>query len=94
MKRIVLKIVVALLVAAGVFYIGDYAVLRYRIARNQSPYGSVIVNVYYAVPQKNGRMEYDFQSSQAEVCVNSIFPHAGHAACWYLRRQSDRQVQL
>jgi hypothetical protein len=94
MKRIVFKVLVAMLGAAGVFYIGDYAVLRYRIARNLAPYGSVTVNVYYAVPQKDGKMEYDFQSSQPEVCVNSIFPHAGYAACWYLRRHSDQQIQL
>jgi hypothetical protein len=94
MKRIVFKVVVALLGAAGVFYIGDYAVLRFRIARNRAPYGSVTVNVYYAVPQKNGKMEYDFQSSQSEVCVNSIFPHAGYLPCWYLRRHSDKQIQL
>jgi hypothetical protein len=94
MKRVVFKVVIALLGAAGLFYIGDYAVLRYRIARNLTPYGSVTVNVYYAVPQKNGRMEYDFGSSQAEVCVNSVFPQAGYAPCWYLRRRSDQQVQL
>jgi len=94
MKRIVLKTVIALLGAAGSFYIGDYAVLRYRIARNLAPYGSVTVNVYYAVPQKNGKMEYDFQSSQPEVCVNSVFPHVGYAPCWYLRRHSDQQIQL
>ena len=94
MKRIVFKVVIALLGAAALFYIGDYAVLRYRIASNRAPYGSVTVNVYYAVPQKNGRMEYDFQSSQAEACVNSVFPHAGYAPCWYLRRHSDQPVQL
>lgn len=94
MKRSVFKVVVALLGTAGVFYIGDYAVLRYRIARNLSPYGSVTVDVYYAVPQKNGKMEYDFQSSQPEVCVNSVFSHAGYAPCWYLRRHSDKQIRL
>jgi len=94
MKRIVFKLVIALLGAAGLFYIADYAVLRYRIARNRAAYGSVTVNVYYAVPQKNGKMEYDFQSSQAESCVNSVFPHAGYAPCWYLRRHSDQPVQL
>lgn len=94
MKRIVVKTVIALLGAAGSFYIGDYAVLRYRIVRNRAPYGSVTVNVYYAVPQKNGKMEYDFQSSQPEVCVNSVFPHAGYGPCWYLRRHSDQQIQL
>jgi hypothetical protein len=94
MKRVIFQIVGALLGAAGLVYIGDYAVLRYRIARNLSPYGSVTVNVYYAVPQKNGKMEYDFQSSQPEVCVNSVFSHAGYAPCWYLRRQSDKQIQL
>jgi len=94
MKRVIFKIAGALLGAAGLFYIGDYAVLRYRIARNLTPYGSVTVNVYYAVPQKNGRMEYDFGSSQPEACVNSILPHAGYAACWYLRRHSDQPIQL
>ena len=94
MKRIVLKTVIALLGAAGSFYIGDSAVLHYRIARNRSPFGSVTVNVYYAVPQKNGRMEYDFGSSRPEACVNSVFPHAGYAPCWYLRRHSDQPVQL
>jgi hypothetical protein len=94
MKRIVLKTVIALLGAAGSFYIGDYAVLRCRIVRNRAPYGSVTVNVYYAVPQKNGKMEYDFQSSQPEVCVNSVLPHVGYAPCWYLRRHSDQQIQL
>jgi hypothetical protein len=94
MKRIVFKVLVALLGTAGVFYIGDYAVLRYRIVRNRAPFGSVTVNVYYAVPQKNGKMEYDFQSSQAEACVNAVFPHAGHAPCWYLRKHSDKQIQL
>jgi hypothetical protein len=94
MKRTVFKVVVVLLGAAGVFYIGDDAVLRYRIARKLTPYDSVTVNVFYAVPQKNGKTEYDFQSSQPEVCVNTIFPHAGCSPCWYLRRHSDKQIQL
>lgn len=94
MKRIVLRALVGLLVVAGVIYLGDYAVLRYRIFRNQAPYGTVTVNAYYAVPQKTGKMEYDFDSTQQQTCVNSLFPHMSYAPCWYLRKHTDKQIQL
>src|SRR5215831_16366230 len=74
MKKIIFKSLAALLCAAGLLYLGDYALLRYRMACNWTPYDSVTVQVYYAVPQKTGKMEYDFQSSQQETCVISLFP--------------------
>ena len=55
---------------------------------------NVTVNAYYAVPQKTGKMEYDFQSSQQETCVSALLPHMGYTPCWYLRRQTDKQIQL
>lgn len=94
MKRLLLKVLVALVAAGIPIYAGDYVVLRYRVAKNLSPYDSVTVNSYYAVPQKTGKMEYDFQSSQQETCVNALFPHMGYAPCWYLRRHTDKQIQL
>lgn len=94
MKRIVLKVLIVLLVAAGLLYAVDYGILRYRIARNAAPYGSVTVQVYYAVPQKTGKMEYDFQSSQQETCANSLLPHMGYLPCWYARKHTDKKIQL
>jgi hypothetical protein len=93
-KRIALRTGVILLGIAVVLYLADYALLRYRIVRNLAPYGNVTVNVYYAVPQKTGRTEYDFDSAQQETCVNSVLPHMGYAPCWYLRKHSDKQIKL
>jgi hypothetical protein len=94
MKKIIFKSLVALLCTVGFLYVGDYAVLRCRIARNWMPYDTVTVQVYYAVPQKTGKMEYDFQSSQPETCVTALFPHLGHLPCWYARKHTDREIKL
>lgn len=94
MKHLLLKVLVALASASILTYAGDYTVFRYRVARNLSPYDGVTVNAYYAVPQKTGKMEYDFQSSQQLTCVNALFPHMGYTPCWYLRRHTDKQIQL
>ena len=68
-KSIALKTGVILLGIVVVLYLADYPELRFRIFRNQAPYGSVTVNVYYAVPQKTRKMEYDFRFSAAgNVC--------------------------
>lgn len=83
------------LAAAGILaYAADLAILRLRIWRNLDPYGNVTVQVYYAIPQKSGKMEYDFQSTQQETCVNSIFPHLGYRPCWYARKHPDKEIQL
>jgi hypothetical protein len=94
MKRIILKALLGMLIAAAVLYLGDYAMFRYRVARNLSPYGNVTVMRYYAVPLKTGKMEYDFQSSQQETCANSLFPHMGYLSYWYARKHTDREIKL
>ena len=94
MKKILFKSLVAFLGSVGLLYLGDYTLLRYRIARNWMPYDTVTVQVYYAVPQKTGKMEYDPQSSQQETCLTSLFPHIGHLPCWYARKHTDREIKL
>jgi hypothetical protein len=47
-----------LLIVAGaalLAYVADLAIFRYRVATNRNAYGSVTVNHYYAVLQKNGK---------------------------------------
>jgi hypothetical protein len=94
MKRLLIQGLLGLVCAAILLYAGDYVVFRYRMARNLSPYDTITVNAYYAVPQKTGKMEYDFQSSQPQTCINALFPHMRYAPCWYLRRHTDKQIQL
>jgi hypothetical protein len=94
MRRVISRALVGLIAAGAPAYAADYAILRFRIWRKLDPYGSVTVQVYYAVPQKNGKMEYDFQSSEEETCVKSIFPHLGNRPCWYARTHRDREINL
>jgi hypothetical protein len=94
MKRVIAQALVGLIAAGVLAYAGDYAILRFRIWHKLDAYGSVSVQVYYAVPQKNGKTEYDFQSSKEETCVKSIFPHLGDRPCWYARTHRDREINL
>ena len=82
------------LIFLGVVYAGDYIQLRYRIAKNRSPYGVVRIRRYYDVTMKNGKPEFYFDQPTEQTCVNSLFPHAGFAPCWYLRRRPTQEVKM
>ena len=85
---------VAVVLTAAVLYAGDYLVLRYRIARNQSPFGTVTVRPYYAMPRKDHKVEFLFQDPEDDTCVNALFPHLGDSPCWYLSRNRDKRVDM
>jgi len=72
----------------------DYAVLRAREATNRNPYGSVVVNHYTAVLQKNGKTTLTFDPPQPWTCVNSLFPHQGWLPCWYLSSHRDQRTDI
>jgi hypothetical protein len=80
-------------------YAADYAALRLRAAypRFGSAYDSVQVERLYAIPLKNGRIEYELDARQPEVtviCVRAIFPHQGYPPCWYVRRNSQKPIPM
>ena len=93
-KKIVTRLLAGVLLAAILVYGTDYALLRYRIATGQHPYGTVTVQFYYAIYEKNGKTEYDFQPPQPETCVNSIFRHSGYMSCWYERKHAERAIVI
>ncbi len=75
-------------------YVGDYAVLRYRIAKSQSPFGQVAVTTYYAMHLKTGKVEYEFQPPHLESCSNSLYPQMGLRPCWYLNRHREQRIDI
>ena len=86
-----------LLVVAAVgfsIYLGDYAIFRYRVAVGYSPYGTVTIRYYYAIQEKNGKTEYDFQPPQPEACANALFPHSGYWPCWYERKHPEKIIKI
>ena len=98
MKRILKRILVAAILLAVALYLGDYLVLRYRVWRNHRPYGTVTVEILYAISQKStpgtNKTEYQSGGFQDQTCVNSLFPHFGYSACWYLRRHTERRINV
>jgi hypothetical protein len=84
----------AVVLSAATIWIGDYLVLRVRVATNSNAFGTVTVQPYYAVPQKNHREEYMLSDPEDDTCVNSLLPHLGDDPCWYLRRHKEKRIQM
>jgi hypothetical protein len=94
MKRLFTWVVVFAVVLIASIYAGDYVSLRYRIPHNRPQFGRVTVTEMYAIHEKNSKTEYQFPPPQDQVCVESLFPHFGHAPCWYLRRHSEKRIDI
>lgn len=75
-------------------YVGDYVVVRIRIAKQLAPYGMVQVQRSYAVAMKNGKPEYFFEPPADQPCINALFPHFGYTPCWFLRRRKVQQIKM
>ncbi len=94
LKRVLGRTLVAAVLMLAVLYAGDYLILRFRIATNKQPYGSVTVRPYYAVPQKDHKTEFLFDDPQDQTCVHSLFSHLGDSPCWYLSRNKDKRIDM
>ena len=90
MKRIALAVALVVLV----LYAGDYLWLRYRMATDRQPFGSVTRDVYYSVKLKNGKTEFSSGGQQAFECPNSLLPQYGEKPCWLARRQKEQQINI
>lgn len=90
-------IAVVLLSVAGVVlacYVVDYVFLQFRIRRSGNAFGSVTVRRYYAVPQKNGKIEFIYADPLDRTCVHSLFPHSGDPPCWYLAQHPEQRINM
>ena len=85
---------IVVVVSFALLYAVDYASVRYRIPRSRDPLGTVEIQPYYAVPLKDGKTEFMFLPPQNQVCVHSLFPHLGHAPCWYARRKRNKRIDI
>jgi hypothetical protein len=94
LRRIFVAAVVGVAAVTAVAYGLDYVVFRIRMATNRNAYGSVMVNHYTAVLQKNGKTTLTFDPPQPWTCVHALFPHAGSLPCWYLSRHPDQRTNI
>ncbi len=86
--------ILAITGAATLAFGADYAVFRIRVAANWNAFGSVMVNHYTAVLQKNGKTTFTFDPPQPWTCANTLFPHAGCLPCWYLSRHPSQVTNI
>jgi hypothetical protein len=94
LKRFFVGTMVTVAGAAVLVFAADYAVFRVRVAANWNPYGSVTVDHYYAVAQKNGKTQFIFDPPQPQTCVHALLPHAGWQPCWYLSRHPEQRTDI
>jgi hypothetical protein len=94
LRRIFFRAVIAVVGTALLSFGLDFGVFRIRVAANWSAYGSVTVNHYTAVLQKNGKTTMTFDPPRDWTCVNALFPHAGYFPCWYLGRNPDQRTDI
>jgi len=82
------RVLVVLAAAFVVIYAGDLAVYKLR----GSPQSKVTVNRYITIPLKGNKQEFDYLGSSDVPCSVSLFPQAGQAPCWQLRRNPNQGI--
>jgi len=90
MRLMVFRACLAVLALAALIWVGDY--VRLKLSRSQS--STVTVRRYYAIEKKANKIEYIFDSARDQSCVNSLFPHLGQPACWYVRRHAEERINI
>jgi hypothetical protein len=67
-------------------YAGDWTIFKLR----GSPLSTVTVNRFVTIPLKGNKQEFDYLGSFDAPCSVSLFPQAGQATCWQLRRHPNQ----
>ena len=80
------------LLLLAVIYVGDDLSIRYHLPASRQPFGTVTVERYDAIPEKNGKVEFGFEPPVQQTCVHSPFPHMGYPPCWYLSRHAEQRI--
>jgi hypothetical protein len=98
--RIVFKgITVGALAACAVLYVGDYLSVRIREIhpRPADPFETLKSVRVLAIPEKNGKTEYEVDALNPEqivTCVHSLFPHNGYLPCWYVKPRINQPIPM
>ncbi len=72
-----------LLAAVALLYLGDWAVWRIRVA-DGGGMGSVTVGLLQVAEMKGNKEEYFPDGTEVVQCSKSLFPQAGAGACWWV----------
>ena len=98
-SQILERILGILLGAAVLLYTADYLYLRYRMlhASPTSPFESLTRTRVLAIPQKNGKFDYQIDQTlpvETLTCVHTLFPHYGDQPCWYVKPRLNQPIPV
>jgi hypothetical protein len=94
-KRILIGVVLFLVPLYG----GDYLYVRVRLLHPKpaDPFESIKSLRVLAIPEKNGKTEYEVDAQNPEqtvTCVHALFPHDGYSPCWYVKPRINRPIPM
>ena len=93
------RLLIGVAVVLGLIYGGDYLSVRIRIMHPKpaDPFESIKSLRVLAIPEKNGKTEYEVDAQNPEqtvTCVHSLFPHSGFSPCWYVKPRLNRPIAM
>jgi len=100
LPRILFKrIMLGAAAAFAALYIGDFLSVRIRAIHPKpaDPFESIKSLRVLAIPEKNGKTEYEvdvLNPEQTVTCVHSLFPHHGYSPCWYIKPRINRPIPM
>ena len=93
------RILIGAVAALAVLYVGDYLSVRIRAVHPKpaDPFESLNGLRILAIPEKNGKTEYELDAQNPEqtvCCVHSLFPHYGCSPCWYVKPKINKPIPM
>ncbi|MGB6832505.1 MAG: hypothetical protein WBE24_03530 [Candidatus Acidiferrum sp.] len=93
------RILIAVVAAAALVYAADFISFHVRMMhpKPSNPLETITALRILAIDEKGNKTEYTIdpvQPQQTAVCVHSLFPHAGDAPCWYLKRKFAQPIPM
>lgn len=83
----------------GILYGSDYLYVRVRMLHPTPtfPFESLKKVRVLAIPEKNGKTEYEVDAQNPELtvtCVHALFPHSGYSPCWYVKPRINQPIPM
>ena len=98
-RQLALRTAGALLLIFAAVYAGDFLWLAIRSIHPTAtnPYESMKRTRVLAIPQKNGKTDYQIDEekpTETLTCVHSLFPHRGYPPCWKLKPHINDPIPM
>jgi hypothetical protein len=93
MKQVLVRVFFGLAFLFFGVYAVDYLSVRFKIP-NRDQFGTVTVQTFLAVPQKDGKTEFIMGDTQDVQCVHSLFPHFDCLPCWYEAKKTSKRIDM